>query len=67
MGVCQRGFRAAARLIYDESGINLSPDKKTMLEIRLRRRLHSLNIASCAEYCDYLFSPDGQEAANWST
>ncbi len=28
-----------------------------MLEIRLRRRLHSLALSSCSEYCKYLFSP----------
>ncbi len=31
-------FERLRELIYAESGINLSSDKKTMLEIRLKRR-----------------------------
>jgi chemotaxis protein methyltransferase CheR len=47
-------------LIYAQSGINLSVEKKTMLELRLRHRLHALSISSYREYCDYLFSASGQ-------
>jgi chemotaxis protein methyltransferase CheR len=48
-------FDRLRSLIYKESGISLSQEKKTMLEVRLRRRLHSLHLSSCAAYCDYLF------------
>ncbi len=48
-------------LIYTESGIKLSPDKKVMLEMRLNRRLRDLNVGSYAEYCDYLFGGHHQE------
>jgi len=48
-------------LVYSHSGISLNSDKKIMLEGRLRRRLHSLNIASYSEYCEYLFSRGGRE------
>jgi chemotaxis protein methyltransferase CheR len=51
-------FAKLRNLIYTECGINLSTEKKTMLEVRLRRRLHKLNFSSCAEYCQYLFAPD---------
>jgi chemotaxis protein methyltransferase CheR len=47
-------------LIYAQSGINLSAEKKTMLELRLRPRLRILTMNSYREYCDYLFSGPGQ-------
>jgi chemotaxis protein methyltransferase CheR len=54
-------FGRLRRLIYEQSGINLSPDKKTMLELRIKRRLRSLNLTSYAQYCEYLFARHGQE------
>jgi chemotaxis protein methyltransferase CheR len=54
-GLCNADFERLRTLIYDESGIQLGRDKKTMLEIRLRRRLRSLNLATFAEYCEHLF------------
>jgi chemotaxis protein methyltransferase CheR len=56
-GLSSADFNRLRTLIYHESGINLSPDKKTMMEIRVKRRLHSLNIASFGEYCDHVFAP----------
>jgi chemotaxis protein methyltransferase CheR len=60
-GLTNADFARLRTLIYDESGINLSSDKKTMLEIRLKRRLHKLDISSLGEYCDYVFAPGGRE------
>jgi chemotaxis protein methyltransferase CheR len=60
-GLSKRDFERLRALIYTESGINLSSDKKTMLEIRIKRRLHSLDVSSFAEYCDHVFEPDGKE------
>ncbi|MGB6945619.1 MAG: protein-glutamate O-methyltransferase [Bryobacteraceae bacterium] len=57
--LCNADFERLRELIYAESGINLSPDKKTMLEIRLKRRMRSLNMASLADYCDQVFGPEG--------
>ncbi len=57
--LCNADFERLRELIYAESGINLEPEKKTMLEIRLKRRMRSLNMASLAEYCDQVFGPDG--------
>ena len=54
-------FGRLRRLIYEQSGINLSADKKTMLELRIKRRLRSLNLNSYAQYCDYLFARQGQK------
>ena len=47
-------------LIRAESGINLGREKKTMLEIRLKRRLRELSFPSSAAYCDYVFSREGR-------
>jgi chemotaxis protein methyltransferase CheR len=54
-------FGRLRRLIYEQSGINLSFDKKTMLELRIKRRLRSLNLTSYAQYCEYLFARHGQK------
>jgi len=37
----------------------LGPEKKTMLEGRLKRRLRELNIGSYKLYCEYLFGQEG--------
>jgi len=47
-------------LIHAQAGIRLGPDKKTMLELRIRPRLRSLALNSYREYCDYVFSVQGQ-------
>jgi chemotaxis protein methyltransferase CheR len=47
-------------LIYEQSGINLSVEKKTMLELRLKHRLRTLAMNSYREYCEYVFSSEGQ-------
>jgi chemotaxis protein methyltransferase CheR len=54
-------FKRVRTLIYDESGINLTSEKKTMLEIRLKRRIQRLNL-SFAEYCKYVFTTEGRES-----
>jgi chemotaxis protein methyltransferase CheR len=43
-------------LIYEQSGIVLNQEKKTMLELRIKRRLRSLSMNSFAQYCEYLFA-----------
>jgi chemotaxis protein methyltransferase CheR len=54
-------FGRLRRLIYEQSGINLSADKRTMLELRIKRRLRSLNLNSYTQYCEYLFAHHGQK------
>jgi chemotaxis protein methyltransferase CheR len=54
-------FGRLRSLIYEQSGINLSVDKKTMLEMRIRRRLKHLKLTSFSEYCAYLFGRQGQK------
>jgi chemotaxis protein methyltransferase CheR len=53
-------FARLRTLIYAQSGITLTPDKKTMLELRIKRRLRSLKLDSFAAYCEYLFGAQGQ-------
>ena len=39
----------------------MNPDKKTMLEIRLKRRISSLRLSSYVEYCNYLFARENRD------
>ncbi len=41
-----RDLSRLCRLIYEQSGITLSAEKKIMLEGRLKRRIATLNLAS---------------------
>jgi chemotaxis protein methyltransferase CheR len=54
-------FGRLRTLIYAQAGINLNTDKKTMLELRIKRRLKSLNLTSFSAYCEYLFGRQGQK------
>jgi len=55
-------FNRIRDLVYEESGINLNAERKTMVEIRIRRRLRQLEISSFADYCNYVFGADGHQA-----
>lgn len=57
-GLHNGDFDRLRSLIYEQAGINLGPEKRTMLEIRLRRRLRALNLSSYRQYCDQLFRSD---------
>jgi chemotaxis protein methyltransferase CheR len=48
-------------LIYEKAGIRLGSEKKTMLEVRIKRRLKALELQSYDQYCAYLFGRDGLE------
>ncbi len=55
--------RACANHVSSPSpvvNISLNADKKTMLELRVKRRLRSLSLDSFGQYCDYLFGPHGE-------
>lgn len=54
-------FTRLRTLIYAQSGINLSSEKKTMLELRIRQRLRGLHLESYDEYCEYLFAGHNQK------
>lgn len=55
----RKNFERLANYIYDYSGIKMPPNKVTMLEGRLRRRLRVVGLDSFDAYCDYLFEHGG--------
>ena len=54
-----RDYARLCELIYSEAGIHLGAERKTMLEVRIKRRLKILSLHSYSEYCDYLFGHEG--------
>ncbi|HVJ42472.1 MAG TPA: CheR family methyltransferase [Dongiaceae bacterium] len=65
-GLVRRDYERLSRFIQGYSGIKMPPNKITMLEGRLRRRLRATGHASFADYCRYLFEDNGldQEAVH---
>ena len=61
--VTDRQLALYADLIYRRTGIRVSPQKKTLLSNRLRRRLRETGIAGFEEYYEYLrgLPPDHAE------
>jgi len=59
-GISNADMDRLRTLVHTRVGINLGADKKTMLELRIRPRLRSLEMDSFSHYCDYLFGPRGQ-------
>ena len=55
-----REFKQLSDLIQEQFGIQMPPEKKTMLESRLRKRLKALNMDNFKDYCAFLFSEEGQ-------
>jgi len=56
-----RDFLRLSSFIEKEYGIKLPPQKKVMLESRIRKRLRALEMDSFDQYCDYLFNSKGVE------
>jgi chemotaxis protein methyltransferase CheR len=57
-----RVYEKLCGFILDQYGLKLGPQKKPLLEGRIRKRLAKLGIPSFREYCDFLFSPAGIES-----
>ena len=55
-----REFNQLSQFIHTQYGIKLPPVKMTMLESRLHKRLRATGKISFKEYCEYLFSKEGQ-------
>jgi len=60
-GISGRDYDRLRAVIHAECGINLGIEKKTMLEIRVKRRLKALHLSSFKEYCEYLFGQRGMQ------
>lgn len=58
----QADFLRLSQFIYSMAGIKLPPEKKVMLEGRLRKRMNALRMPSLDEYCRFIF--DSDEAQN---
>ncbi len=54
-------FARLSNFIYDKCGIKMPDSKKIMVEARLRKRLRDLNMHSYSDYCNLLFSQNGNE------
>lgn len=54
-----RDFERFSEFIHGECGIKMPPNKKTMLEARLQKRLRALSMADFDQYCAYVFSAEG--------
>jgi chemotaxis protein methyltransferase CheR len=48
--------------IQSTTGIQISLDKQLMVESRLRKRLHALELSGFHEYCERVLGADGDEA-----
>jgi len=57
IAMSDRLFKRFSEFIYKECGIKLPPAKKTMLTVRLSRRLCALGLNSFGQYYDYVCSP----------
>ncbi len=59
--ISERNFARLAALIQDYCGIKMPQGKRTMLAVRLRRRVAALKLADLDAYCDRLFAAGGLE------
>src|SRR6202012_760547 len=58
----QRDFRRLAEFIQGYSGIRMPPNKITLVEGRLRRRVRALGMPTMSRYCRHLFEENGLQA-----
>ncbi|GAN34750.1 MAG: methyltransferase domain-containing protein [Candidatus Brocadia sp. AMX2] len=56
--ISDKEFSLFQRLIYNESGINLTPAKKELLKSRLMKRLRERSLSSFKEYYKYVTEED---------
>jgi len=61
MTLSTNDFQRLSSFIYNELGIKMPDSKRTMLTGRLAKRLRVNALESFSEYCDFVFSPEGQE------
>ena len=58
-GLSEKDLALLQSFIETKTGIKTPPQKKSLLEGRLYRRLKALNLNSYRAYCEFLFSPEG--------
>ncbi len=61
MAISESEFKRFSQFIHDHTGIKMPADKKTMLEVRLQKRLRALGMASFRQYADFVFSDAGMQ------
>lgn len=61
MELSKTDFQRLQNYIYEQLGIQISEKKRTMLMGRLTKRLRVLKMATVSEYCDFLFTAEGQQ------
>lgn len=61
MELSKADFVRLQEFIYQNLGIKISESKRTMLLGRLSKRLRVLKLDTIGEYCDYLFTSEGQQ------
>jgi chemotaxis protein methyltransferase CheR len=61
MTLSTKDFTRLSSFIYNELGIKMPDSKRTMLTGRLAKRLRVNELESFADYCNFLFSPEGQQ------
>ncbi len=62
MELSDADFKRLSAFLQERLGIKLPEAKRTMLSGRLSKRLRLLGLASFAAYCDFVFSPEGQQS-----
>ena len=56
-----KDFKELADYIYENYGINLYPNKKTLVKSRLIKRLNALGMRSYKEYCNFVLRKDPEK------
>jgi chemotaxis protein methyltransferase CheR len=59
--ISAKDYARLCELIYAQAGIHLGSERRTMLEVRIKRRLKVLDLHSYSEYCNFLFSQMGMK------
>jgi chemotaxis protein methyltransferase CheR len=54
-------YKRLSTFIMSHFGIKLPPEKKTLLQCRLQKRLKSLKLYNFREYVEYVFTPEGRQ------
>jgi chemotaxis protein methyltransferase CheR len=60
--LCSKDYARLADMLSSYAGIRLPPNKRLMMEGRLRRRVRALQLPSLAEYCRLLFDDNQLDA-----